>query len=186
MLSLVLGSKLGRFGDAAMALVGFGRARLHFPLHKLDEMGHNRLISLLFGKRKPSLVEMQRHESRPPPTRWCNEHHIPSQIATYIRRILSTKVQLCSPQVKRLSMAAVSTDTALTEARSKVDGLTRQLQCVQQRVEASEGLERDLKRLGQDAEEMNDKFNRLLEEKQVRRGSERALLSLKTPRRMTK
>ena len=83
-------------------------------------------------------------------------------------------------------MAAVSTDTALTEARSKVDGLTRQLQCVQQRVEASEGLERDLKRLGQDAEEMNDKFNRLLEEKQVRRGSELALLSMKTPRRMTK
>ncbi len=65
-------------------------------------------------------------------------------------------------------MAAVSTDTALTEARSKVDGLTRQLQCVQQRIEVSEGLERDLKRLGQDAEEMNDKFNRLLEEKQVR------------------
>lgn len=75
-------------------------------------------------------------------------------------------------------MAAVSTDTALTEARSKVNGLTRQLQCVQQRVEASEGLERDLKRLGQDAEEMSDKFNRLLEEKQVRQRTEIALVVL--------
>jgi len=81
--------------------------------------------------------------------------------------------------VKRLSLAAVSTDTALTEARSRVDGLTRQLQCVQQRIEASEGLERDLKRLGQDAEEMNDKFNRLLEEKQVRQRTEFAFIDLK-------
>ena len=75
-----------------------------------------------------------------------------------------------SPQVKRLSTAAVRTETALTEAKSKVDGLTRQLQCVQQRIDASEGLERDLKRLGQDAEEMHEKHSRLLADKQVQYG----------------
>eukprot|EP00903_Cladosiphon_okamuranus_P017656 g16259.t2 len=69
-------------------------------------------------------------------------------------------------EVKRLSTAAVRTETALTEAKSKVAGLTRQLEGVQQRVEASEGLERDLKRLGQDAEEMHEKHCRLLAEKQ--------------------
>lgn len=80
-----------------------------------------------------------------------------------------TKGCFWHPQVKRLSTAAVRTETALTEAKSKVDGLTRQLQCVQQRIEASDGLERDLKRLGQDAEEMHEKHNRLLADKQVQR-----------------
>ncbi|CAM9220071.1 unnamed protein product [Ectocarpus sp. 6 AP-2014] len=69
-------------------------------------------------------------------------------------------------EVKRLSLAAVSTETALTEAKSKVEGLARQLKNVQQRVEASEGLERDLKRLGQEAEEMHQKSHRVLDEKQ--------------------
>ncbi|CBJ31988.1 conserved unknown protein [Ectocarpus siliculosus] len=68
-------------------------------------------------------------------------------------------------EVKRLSLAAVSTETALTEAKSKVEGLARQLKNVQQRVEASEGLERDLKRLGQEAEEMHQKSHRVLDEK---------------------
>lgn len=65
-------------------------------------------------------------------------------------------------------MTTVSTEARLAEAKSKVDELTRQLKCVQQRIEASEGLERDLKRLGQDAEEMTQKSHRLLDEKQVR------------------
>ncbi|CAB1112145.1 unnamed protein product [Ectocarpus sp. CCAP 1310/34] len=69
-------------------------------------------------------------------------------------------------EVKRLSLAAVSTETALTEANSKVEGLARQLKNVQQRMEASEGLERDLKRLGQEAEEMHQKSHRVLVEKQ--------------------
>lgn len=78
-----------------------------------------------------------------------------------------TKSWFWSPQVKRLSLAAVRTETALTEAESKINGLTRQLQCVQQRIEASEGLERDLTRLGHEAEEMHEKHNRLLADKQV-------------------
>ncbi|CAM9298740.1 unnamed protein product [Ectocarpus sp. 12 AP-2014] len=69
-------------------------------------------------------------------------------------------------EVKRLFSAAVSTETALTEANSKVEGLTRQLKSVQQRMEASEGLERDLERLGQEAEEMHQKSHRVLDEKQ--------------------
>eukprot|EP00752_Nemacystus_decipiens_P003758 g3461.t2 len=79
-------------------------------------------------------------------------------------------------EVKRLSTAAVRTETALTEAKSKVDGLTRQLQCAQQRIEASEGLERDLKRLGQDAEEMHEKHSRLLADKQREVESFRSLV----------
>lgn len=77
-------------------------------------------------------------------------------------------VPVLLPQVKRLSLAAVSTETALTEAKSKVEGLARQLKNVQRRIEASEDLERDLKRLGQEAEEMHQKSHRVLEEKQVR------------------
>lgn len=84
-------------------------------------------------------------------------------VHTYLRFLL-----VLLPQVKRLSLAAVSTETALTEAKSKVEGLARQLKNVQQRMEASEGLERDLRRLGQEAEEMHQKSHRVLDEKQVR------------------
>lgn len=65
-------------------------------------------------------------------------------------------------------MTTVSTETRLAEEKSKVDGLTRQLKYVQQRLEVAEGLERDLKRLGHDAEEMTRKNDRILDEKQVR------------------
>lgn len=75
---------------------------------------------------------------------------------------------VCSSQMKRLSMIAVSTEASLAEARSKVEVLSRQLKAVQQQVEASEGLERDLKRLGQEAVEMNQRADNKLEEKQVR------------------
>ncbi|CAM9700612.1 unnamed protein product [Pylaiella littoralis] len=69
-------------------------------------------------------------------------------------------------EVKRLSMNAVSVETRLAEAKSKVEGLTRQFKSAQLRLEASEGLERDLKRLGQDAEEMTQKSYRVLHEKE--------------------
>lgn len=65
-------------------------------------------------------------------------------------------------------MNAVSVETRLAEAKSKVEGLTRQFKSAQLRLEASEGLERDLKRLGQDAEEMTQKSYRVLHEKEVR------------------
>lgn len=80
----------------------------------------------------------------------------------------NNRISILFSQVKRLSMTTVSTETRLVEAKSKVDGLTRQLKYVQQRLEVSEGLERDLKRLGQDAEEMTQKNDRILDEKQVR------------------
>lgn len=70
-------------------------------------------------------------------------------------------------QVKRLSMAAVSTKASLTEAQSKVEVLSRQLEGAQQQLDASEGLERDLQRLGREAEEMQRKADHSLEEKQV-------------------
>lgn len=71
-------------------------------------------------------------------------------------------------QVKRLSIAAVSREAALTEANSKAEVFSRQLKGIQQRLDASDGLERDLQRLGQEAEQMKEKADQLLEEKQVR------------------
>lgn len=65
-------------------------------------------------------------------------------------------------------MAAVSAEAMLAEARSKIEVLTRQLQNVHQRVEASEGLERDLKRLGHEAAEMQEISDHKMREKQVR------------------
>lgn len=67
----------------------------------------------------------------------------------------------------RLSEAACSTEALLTESRSKVEALGRQLKCAQQRLDASGGLEQDLKRLGREAAEMNEEADRKLAEKQV-------------------
>lgn len=64
-------------------------------------------------------------------------------------------------------MAAAGTEASLAEANSKLEGLKRQLKGAQQRIEASEGLERDLRRLGLDAEELQQKSRRVAEEKQV-------------------
>ncbi|CAM9143282.1 unnamed protein product, partial [Hapterophycus canaliculatus] len=69
-------------------------------------------------------------------------------------------------EVKRLSAAVAGTEASLAEAKSKVEWLTKQLRGAQQRVEASEGLERDLRRLGLDAEELQHKSTRVAEEKQ--------------------
>eukprot|EP00904_Undaria_pinnatifida_P001842 jgi/Undpi1/11659/HiC_scaffold_36.g13954.m1 len=69
-------------------------------------------------------------------------------------------------EVKRLSMVAVSTEASLTEAHAKVEYLSRQLEGAQQQLDASEGLERDLQRLGREAEEMHRKADQSLEEKQ--------------------
>ena len=64
-------------------------------------------------------------------------------------------------------MVAVSTEASLTEAHAKVEYLSRQLEGAQQQLDASEGLERDLQRLGREAEEMHRKADQSLEEKQV-------------------
>lgn len=64
-------------------------------------------------------------------------------------------------------MAAVSTEASLIEAQAKVEFLSRQLEGAQQQLDASEGLERDLQRLGREAEEMQRKADHSLEEKQV-------------------
>ncbi|CAM9112685.1 unnamed protein product [Laminaria digitata] len=69
-------------------------------------------------------------------------------------------------EVKRLSMTTVSTEASLTEAHAKVEFLSRQLEGAQQQLDASEGLERDLQRLGREAEEMQRKADHSLEEKQ--------------------
>lgn len=71
-------------------------------------------------------------------------------------------------QVKRLSVAAVSTETSLAETQAKLETLTRYLKGVQQKLDVTEGLERDLKRLGREAEEMNKNTSSEAEEKQVR------------------
>lgn len=72
-------------------------------------------------------------------------------------------------QVKRLSIATCSTEASLTEARSKVEALARQLKDIRHKLDASEGLEQDLKRLGREAQEMNEDFNNKLGHKQVLR-----------------
>lgn len=64
-------------------------------------------------------------------------------------------------------MAAVSTEASLIEAQAKVEFLSRQLEGAQQQLDASEGLERDLQRLGREAEEMQRKADHSLEDKQV-------------------
>lgn len=64
-------------------------------------------------------------------------------------------------------MAAVSAEACLAEARSKAEVLSRKVEGVQQRLDASEGLERDLKRLGRETEEMHQKAGHMLQEKQV-------------------
>ena len=64
-------------------------------------------------------------------------------------------------------MATVSTGASLTEAQAKIEFLSRQLEGAQQQLDASEGLERDLQRLGREAEEMHRKADHSLEEKQV-------------------
>ncbi|CAM9153518.1 unnamed protein product, partial [Sphacelaria rigidula] len=61
---------------------------------------------------------------------------------------------------------ACSTEALLTESRSKVEALSRQLKYAQQSLNASEGLEQDLKRLGREAAEMNEEADRKLAEKQ--------------------
>lgn len=87
--------------------------------------------------------------------------------AQRIGRTTSEPFPFAWPQVKRLSMVAVSTEASLTEAHAKVEYLSRQLEGAQQQLDASEGLERDLQRLGREAEEMHRKADQSLEEKQV-------------------
>lgn len=67
-------------------------------------------------------------------------------------------------------MTTVSIEASLTEAHAKVELLSRQLEGAQQQLDASGGLERDLQRLGREAEEMQRKADHSLEEKQVPAG----------------
>lgn len=78
-------------------------------------------------------------------------------------------------------MAAVSTESSLTEAQAKVELLSRQLDGAQQQLDASEGLERDLQRLGREAEEMQRKADHSLEEKQVRATPTASLIFCRHP-----
>ncbi|CAM9184037.1 unnamed protein product [Scytosiphon promiscuus] len=78
------------------------------------------------------------------------------------RNLLTTE----RAEVKRLSTAGADMEAALSEAKSQVEGLMRQLKETHQRIEVSEGLERDLRRLGLDAEEMQQKSHRIVEDKQ--------------------
>ncbi|CAM9779321.1 unnamed protein product [Ascophyllum nodosum] len=68
-------------------------------------------------------------------------------------------------EVNRLSLALVSAEASLTEARSKVELLSRQLKNIQQSVEASQGLEMDVERLKKDAEETARKVDQTTKEK---------------------
>lgn len=61
----------------------------------------------------------------------------------------------------------VSSEASLTESRCKVQVLTRQVKDVQQRVEASEDLERDIQRLQRDVQDMTEKAQRDIQEKEV-------------------
>lgn len=64
-------------------------------------------------------------------------------------------------------MAAVSAEASLTEARAKLELMSRRLEDAQRRLDASEGLEKDMKRLGQEAVDMHEKAEYKLKEKQV-------------------
>ena len=61
----------------------------------------------------------------------------------------------------------VSSEASLTESRCKVQVLMRQIKDMQQQLEAAEGLERHIQRLQRDAQDMTEKAQRDIQEKEV-------------------
>ena len=88
-------------------------------------------------------------------------------IDTFLGKFFLASCFIDLGKVNRLSLALVSAEASLTEARSKVELLSRQLKNIQQSVEASQGLEMDVERLKKDAEETARKVDQTTKEKDV-------------------